>query len=448
MRLEYLAFRNMIAKPMSLLFNILLLVLSISLVTFILQLSQQINGQLEKNIAPVDMVIGAKGSPLQLVLSSVLHIDSPTGNIPLSEAQKIQKHPFILQAIPLCYGDNYKGFRIVGTEEVFFQTYQTQLKEGRHFQQTLEIVAGHTVAKKLNLKIGDSFYSSHGLIASTTDVHKENQFIVVGILAPTATVADQLLLSNMESIWDSHDYGKTESKTKNRDSTEQAHQTHEDHAHEDEDHHEDDHGHGHEEEHEHETEEHHDHSAEEHPAIDREITALLVKFKNPLGLVQLPRFINEKTNMQAALPRLEIQRLESFLGVGVKTVNSIALAVLFVSGLSILLSLARAIRERRQELALLRTYGLATKKLLYIVLLEGLFLTVIGYTLGWLFGRISLFLVSVQLESSFGYSLEINGPQMIDLQLFIATLLIAFVATCIASTSLFNLNISKTLSDE
>ena len=423
---------------MSLIFNVLLLVLSVSLVTFILQLSQQINGQLEKNIAPVDMVIGAKGSPLQLVLSSVLHIDSPTGNIPLGEVQKIQKHPFIKSAIPLCYGDNHQGYRIVGSKASFIAAYQGELESGKIFQKSFEVVAGSNVAQKLNLQIGSTFYSSHGLIASA-DVHKEHQFRVVGILKPTATVLDKLLITTMESVWETHHHGEAESnKTASNPSRHKPH-SNEEHP----DHHQDE---SHEEDaHKHETE---DHPDPEEPRMNLDITALLVKFKNPVGLVQLPRFINEKTNMQAALPRLEIQRLEGFLGVGVKTVNSIALAVLLVSGLSILLSLARAIRERRQELALLRTYGLSTQKLLYMILFEGLFLAVLGYILGWIIGRFAIRIASSQLESTFGYGLKVTGPEIMDFKLLGATLLIALIATMLASTSIFKLNISKILSDD
>ncbi len=438
MSLIHLAYRNLISKPMSLIFNVLLLVLSVSLVTFILQLSQQINGQLEKNIAPVDMVIGAKGSPLQLVLSSVLHIDSPTGNIPLGEVQKIQKHPFIKSAIPLCYGDNHQGYRIVGSKASFIAAYQGELESGKIFQKSFEVVAGSNVAQKLNLQMGSTFYSSHGLIASA-DVHKEHQFRVVGILKPTATVLDKLLITPMESVWETHHH--TEAEPDNTASHPSHHNSHSNEEHPD--HHQDE---SHEEDaHEHETE---DHPDSEESEMDLEITALLVKFKNPVGLVQLPRFINEKTNMQAALPRLEIQRLEGFLGVGVKTVNSIALAVLLVSGLSILLSLARAIRERRQELALLRTYGLSTQKLLYMILLEGLFLAVLGYVLGWIIGRAAIGIASSQLESTFGYGLKVTGPEIIDFKLLGATLLIALIATMLASTSIFKLNISKILSDD
>ena len=399
MNLEFLAYRNMVSKPMNLVFNLLLLVLSVSLVSFILELSKQINGQLEKNIAPVDLVIGAKGSPLQLVLSSVLHIDAPTGNIELKEAEKIMQHPFVGSAIPVAYGDNYKGYRIVGTALNYFDRYNASIDQGRFFDQPFEVVVGSAVSKKLNLKLGDAFFSSHGLVPAGKEVHEEHAFTVVGVLAPTGSVLDKLLISNIESVWEAH-------------------------AHDD------------------------DENEKEHHEEELEITALLVKFKSPLGLVQLPPMINQNTSMQAALPRFEIQRLEGFLGAGAKAINSIALAVLLVSGLSILLSLVRAVRERRKELALLRTYGVTTKGLFYLVLLEGLSLAVLGYLLGWLLSRLALFFASKQLSSNFGYTLEISGFQEADLYLFGATIFIAFLAICFASSAIFTLNISKTLSDE
>ena len=114
MRLFYLAYRNLISKPLNLLLSLLLLSLSMSLVTFVLQLSDQMGGQLQKNIDPFDMVVGAKGSPLQLVLSSVLHVDAPTGNIKLQDTKQLFNHPFVEYAVPVSYGDNYRGYRILG----------------------------------------------------------------------------------------------------------------------------------------------------------------------------------------------------------------------------------------------------------------------------------------------------------------------------------------------
>ena len=403
MKLAYLAFRNMVSKPLNLMLSLLLLSLSVSLVTFVFQLSQQLGGQLNKNIAPFDMVVGAKGSPLQLVLSSVLHVDVPTGNIKLAEAATIQKNPFVLNAIPVSYGDNYKGYRILGTESNYLNQYNAQLAEGVLFEKSFEVVAGSNVAQRLGLKIGDSFISSHGLAATAGEAHDEHPFIVKGILMPTGTVVDQLLITNLESIWDAHDHG-------------------------DEEHHE-------------ETQ-----ILDEHDE-EREVTSLLVKFKSPMGMVQLPRFINENTSMQAALPGYEVQRLMGLLGSGVQTINGIALAILLVSGLSIFISLLKTIRERKQELALLRTYGLGTRQLLGLALLEGLFLALFGFILGWIMGRLGLWVLSQYTQASYGYALQLFGPQLNELILFGLIIALAIVATLLASRSIFKLNVAKTLSD-
>ncbi len=422
MNLIYLAYRNMISKPLNLVLSLLLLVLSVTLVTFILQLSKQLNGQIDKNIDPIDMVVGAKGSPLQLVLSSVLHIDVPTGNIKLDEANSIKNHPFVGSAIPVSYGDNYKGYRILGTEFAYFESYGAVLQGGRYFEKSFEAVVGSSAAKKLGLKIGDVFTSSHGLLASSTDVHEDHPYTVVGLLEPTGTVIDQLLICNLESIWDAHAH---------------VDENHEEHPGEEHDH---DHG---DEEHDHES---HGDEVDDHDK-ELEITSLLVKFKSPLGLVQLPRFINENTNMQAALPGFEIQRLMGLLGTGVTTINGIAIAILLVSGFSIFISLLKTIRERRQELALLRTYGLGTQKLLRLVLFEGLLLAFLGFLFGWLLGRLALIGASSYLESGYGYVLQIKGPDLVEFLFLGVTLLIAIVAVLLASTSIFKLNISKTLAD-
>jgi len=419
MKLGYLAYKNMVSKPLNLVLSLMLLMLSVSLVTFVVQLSQQLGGQLTKNIAPYDMVVGAKGSPLQLVLSAVLHIDAPTGNIKLKDIGMLQKHPFIQATIPVSYGDNYKGYRILGTESGYLDRYNAELAEGSLYQKSFEVVAGSHVAQRLGLKIGDSFVSSHGLAAASNDTHDDHPFQIKGILAPTGTVVDQLLITNLESIWEVHDHGGAEDQ------------------HEEEEHNHDEEDHDHEEE----------NATTAEADEDKEITALLVKFKNPMGMVQLPRFINENTSMQAALPGFEVQRLIKLFGSGVQTINGIALAILLVSGLSIFISLLKTIRERRQELALLRTYGLGTRQLLGLALWEGIFLAIIGFVLGWLLGRLGLWGVSQYMQKLYGYSLGIPGPQKTELILLVFTLGLAILATLMASRSIFKLNVAKTLSD-
>ena len=444
MKLGYLAFKNMVSKPLNLALSLMLLWLSISLVTFVFQLSEQLSGQLDKNIAPFDMVVGAKGSPLQLVLSSVLHIDVPTGNIPLSEAKKLQKHPFVKIAIPVSYGDNHKGYRILGTEPGYLEQYNAELASGTLFQKSFEVVVGSSVAERLGMKLGDTFVGAHGLAEAGGELHEDNPYTVTGILQPTGTVIDQLLISNLESVWEAHEHGEEGTNDDAQKNSEHEHDDQGDHDHDDHDHDDESHeGHQHEEtEHDHDAhDEEHDHNE------DKEITSLLVKFKSPLGMVQLPRFINENTEMQAALPGYEVQRLTKLLGSGVQTINGIAFAILLVSALSIFISLLKTIRERRQELALLRTYGLSTRQLLGLALREGLFLALIGFVLGWILGRLGVLGVSQYLKKVYGYGLELRGPDIFEFYLLGLTLILTFIAALLASSSIFKLNVAKTLSD-
>jgi len=172
-----------------------------------------------------------------------------------------------------------------------------------------------------------------------------------------------------------------------------------------------------------------------------------VKFKNPIGLIQLPRFINENTPVQAALPRLEIQRLQALFSSGSQIINGIAMVILLVSGLSIFISILKTIQERKKELALLRTYGFRTSQLFELVLLEGIFLAFIGFVLGWLLGRLGVWGVSLYVQATYGYSLQINGLQLSEIYLLGIVFVIASIATLLASLSVFKLNVAKTLID-
>jgi len=251
--------------------------------------------------------------------------------------------------------------------------------------------------------VGDHFVSSHGLTSLANNTHDEHPFVATGILEPTGTVVDQLLVTSLESIWETHN---------------------------------------HEEEH-HETE---NENLAEHDA-EKEITSLLVKFKSPLGMVQLPRFINENTDMQAALPGFEVQRLVGLLGSGVQIINGIALAILLVSGLSIFISLLKTIRERKQELALLRTYGFRTEQLLGLAFLEGIFLALFGFVLGWFLGRLGIWGVSQYMQTNYGYALKIKGPELFEIFLMGIIIVLTVLASLLASRSIFKLNVAKTLSD-
>ncbi|WP_240534868.1 ABC transporter permease [Pedobacter aquae] len=151
------------AKKLSSFLSVLLVAFGMAIITTLILVSHQLTQKLERNAAYVDAVVGTKGSPLQLILSSVYFIDFPTGNIPLQDFEEIQKNRMVKLAVPIALGDSYEGYRIVGTEPSFLQLHQLKLASGKLWEKNFEVVIGADVAKAKNIKLGALIYGSHGL---------------------------------------------------------------------------------------------------------------------------------------------------------------------------------------------------------------------------------------------------------------------------------------------
>ncbi|WKN44177.1 ABC transporter permease [Tunicatimonas pelagia] len=440
MNIFRLSLRNMTSRPLSTTLSLVLLTLGVGMIALLLQVNRHIQQQMENNIRGIDMVVGAKGSPLQLILSAVYHIDAPTGNIALHEAEQLQNNRLVAYGIPLSYGDSYEGYRIVGTDHQYPELYAATLAEGQLWQAPFEVTVGATTANLLNLKIGDNFVGAHGLTEGG-EVHDEHAYQVVGVFDYTNSVLDQLILTATESVWAAHHHEEEHEGEEHGHGEEEERHEHQ----EGEEHHE------HEEEHKHEEgEEHHEHDGEhEHDEHEeeREITAMLVKFRSPMGIVQLPRRVNEDTNMQAAVPAYEISRLFSLMGVGVDTLSTIALVIMAVSGLSVFISLYNALKDRQYEMALMRTYGASRWQLVGLVLQEGLLLTLVGFLLGILVSRLGLWLISGLMEASYHYSFSGWGWLVEEWWLLVSALAIGLLASLLPAIRVFRINISKTLAD-
>ena len=207
MNIVKLSWKNIISSPLNTALSLLLMTLGVGIISLIFLLNNQIKQQLQSNLKGIDAVVGSKGSPLQLILSSVYHIDNPTGNIPYKEAVKIENNPLVEQTIPLSFGDSYNGVRIVGTTHQYLDLYEAELSKGRLWEKSLEVTVGSGVAKAHKIKIGDTLYGSHGLVEGG-HVHDDYPYSVVGILKPTLSVIDQLILTNTDSVWLVHNHQK------------------------------------------------------------------------------------------------------------------------------------------------------------------------------------------------------------------------------------------------
>ncbi|MEZ4931318.1 MAG: ABC transporter permease, partial [Saprospiraceae bacterium] len=352
MNLLKLSWKNLLHKPLNLALTLILFALGVGLISLLLNLNTQLEENFNKNLAGIDLVLGAKGSPLQLILCSMYHVDNPTGNINIGKAKAFlnPKHPLIKDAVPLSLGDSYRNYRIVGTTYDILELYNAKLAEGDLWANNMEVTIGAAVADVLHLHIGDTFKSSHGLVEGIEE--HEHDFKVVGILQPAGSVIDQLILCNTQSIWDSHEH---QSAVGSGHSAEEA-----------------------EDEHDHEG---HDHSHDKVPPTsydsltlrnaatadrmellnneDKDITAILIKYKSRTNIqaLNMGRNINENTELLAAAPPIEVARLQTNLGGGTKVLTQLAGVIVFVSGLSIFISLFSSLRERKYELALMRVMG-------------------------------------------------------------------------------------------
>lgn len=342
MRTLALAWRYLWARPLGAALNVLLLSLGLASITFLLLVSAQLAKAFDRDLAGIDVVVGAKGSPMQLILSGVLHIDVPPGNIPLKAVRALEKHPLVASIIPISLGDNFRAYRIVGTSPAYIDHYQAQLAQGSVWNAPMQVVLGATVARKLGLQLGNTFVGSHGLGAGG-HLHGDNPYTVVGILAPSGSVLDRLIITDTASVWKVHE-GYTASA---------------------------------------------DDSAADRAVMEdeREITMALVQYKTPMAAVSFPRYVNTSTEMQAAAPALEITRLLHMLGLGTDVLRAFAGVLLLTAGLSVFIALWSAVRERRADLALLRMLGAAPGKVASLMLCEAVWLGLVASVLGLLLGQ-------------------------------------------------------------
>ncbi|SVB42806.1 uncharacterized protein METZ01_LOCUS195660, partial [marine metagenome] len=304
--------------------NVILLALGIAAISLLMLFAHQLENRMMRNAAGIDMVVGAKGSPIQLILSSLYHLDVPTGNIPLAEAESLAADPRVKSVMPLALGDSFRGFRIVGTSHSYVDHYGGDILAGTLWDVTMEVTLGAVAARDLGLVVGDQFIPNHGL-ANAASNHSDHRYRIVGVLKPTGTVVDRLILTSVESVWVVHGYNPM---------NEMQIENHAD---------------------EHNTVE--DHEGSEEKETTYEITALLVKFRSPIALVSLPRFINARTSMQAALPGYEISRLMKLVGFGVDGFRAFAGVLVVSAALGIFTTLYNALSERRYDIAVFRALG-------------------------------------------------------------------------------------------
>jgi putative ABC transport system permease protein len=397
MKLLALAFRYLWARPLATVLNLVLLTLGLASITFVLLVSEQVQRSFQRDLAGIDLVVGAKGSPMQLILSGVFHIDVPPGNVPLADVQALASKPMVAQVIPLSLGDSFRGFRIVGTTADYLKHYGMRFAAGTGWTRPMEAVLGAEAARVTGIAAGTQFVGNHGLGASG-HAHGDTPYRVTGVLAPCGCVVDRLILTASESVWQVH---------------EKSMATDED-----------------------------DRKALE---ANREVTMALVRYRTPLAAVSFPRYINNETDMQAAAPAVEVTRLLRMLGVGSEVLRGMGAVLLLTAALSVFIALWTAVRERRADLAMLRMLGASPGKVAALLLAEAFWLAALATVLGLVLGHGLTALVGSVLRAQ--QSLPLSGALWLPAEGWIpvAALLTAGVAALIPALSAYRVDVARLL---
>ncbi len=320
-----------------------LLALAVASLVFLAAALAALQARAERDAQGVDLVVGAKGSGLQIVLSSLYHVDISPGNIPLAEAEQLARHPMVAKAVPISLGDNFRGFRIVGNSGLV-ALYGASLAQGADAVRAMDAVLGAAVADRSGLKLGDTFFSTHGLAEGGAE-HRDARYTVTGVLAPTGTVLDRLILTPLDSVWFVHEgYVKDPEELKIL-------------------------------------------------QAEREVSAVLLRYRSPIAAATLPRAINAGERTTAASPAFESARLLALFEPAVLLMQAFALLLMLASLTSIALATHVSLRERRADAAVLRMMGMSRLRLLRQYLLEagllGLGGTALGALIAWLVLRIT-----------------------------------------------------------
>jgi len=408
-----LAWNNIVKRPFSSGLSVLLLASSIMIIILAFLTMQQLESKFNENANKIDLVVGAKGSRLQLVLCNVFHVDNPTGNIRMKDVTFLTKHPFVKNAIPISLGDNYKSYRIVGTNQNFLQKlYEAPLKQGKLFEKPYEVVLGFNAANKMDLKLGDSFYGSHGIDASIHE-HQDAKYLVVGLLDYSGEVIDNLILTPLESVWQVH------SEDHQKGSFDLSYEKKHDH-------------------------DHHHHKTTVHEE-DKEITALLVNYNSPRAKFSIPGIVNNKEQLMAAEPPIEIQRLLDLVQPAVKVVTVLAWFIFGLAFFSMLITMINSMKNRKYEIAMMRASGATSKLVLISILAEGFLIAFIGGLLGVFMGHILLEIMGQYLTNHYHYQFSGLVFNYFELWLLIGTIATGIISAFIPAIAAYNMDISSTL---
>jgi len=392
-----------------------LTVLSIALSVMLLLGIEKIRAGAENSftstISGTDLIVGARSSPVQLLLYSVFHIGNPTNNISRQSYEEIVSHSQVDWAIPLSLGDSHKGYRVVGTTTQFYQHFrfargqQLQLEQGEWPGLTYDAVVGAEVAAALGYKPGDKIVIAHGSGDESFITHKDRPFKLAGIMKRTGTPVDRAVYVGLKSI-------------------DSIHQSYAGDV--------------------------HDHDplvAHDEHAGEKEqggLSAVLLGLKSRGAAISMQRSINEHDHepLTAIMPGVVLLEVWQMMSVVERILMIVSGFVVIVGLFSMLIILMTSLNERRREMAILRSVGARPAHVFILIMGEAVFLTLLAIGLGVAMVYGLMVLMQPWLESAFGLYVVISWPNTTELMLLMIIALCGLVVGLIPGIRIYRYSLA------
>jgi len=348
--------------------TVLAIALSVALLLGVERIREESRESFANSVSGSDLIVGARSSPVHLLLSSVFRIGNATANVSWASYQRIAALPEVAWVIPLSLGDSHRGFHVLGTTDDYFDHYRfgrgrrLEFAEGQRFTDGSTAVLGAEAAATLGLRLGDPIVIAHGSGDVAFAQHKDHPFRVVGILAPTGTPVDRAIHVSLAGLDEVHLMPSSEAAgdplaAAMRAARQRAgHDPHDDH----------------------------DHDHEAGAAAGRSITAALVGLKSRNKALFLQRQINEwkEEPLTAILPGATLLEVWDIVGGAEKALIAISALVVVMGLAGMLIALLTSLSERRREMAVLRAVGARPWHVFALLLGEAAFLTLAGIAVG------------------------------------------------------------------
>lgn len=402
MYLLRLALQSLANRRFSALLTVIAIALSVTLLLSVERVRTEARASFASTVSGTDLIVGARSGSVQLLLYSVFRIGNATNNIRWDSFEQISSQPQVKWAIPLSLGDSHRGFRVLGTNQAYFEHYRfgrdqaLQLSEGQPFSDLYDAVLGADIARELGYQLGTELVLAHGAGAVSFVKHADKPFHVVGILAKTGTPVDRTIhisLEGMEALHVDWQQGMP-ARGAGKINAEQARQL---------------------------------------DLTPTAITAFMLGLERRIDTFTLQRKINEFSGepLLAILPGVALQELWSLLSVAEKALLLVSVFVVLTGLVGMLTAILSGLNERRREMAVLRSVGARPLHIFSLLVLEAVSLTLAGIALGLALLYAGMAAAKPWLEQQYGLFLPLAWPTPSELKLLGGILAASLLMGCI-----------------